>query len=216
MKYLICHDISISHFSTCVPFRWSIFTTTKLLPLVSTTFALLATTPKRPAILGWASSATLCSTGKSNPLLSAASTNALQYRSEITNRCLEMGFGRVPAKVSVLIGLFKKPLLTINTKCQELHYKVEMIHWFRINETLQMYKSKHTISKNCHLCFKLTYFSLLFQHAFCGIFQFVECYRFSDSTVYEIRSKYFSSYDILKKKEKRVIEVIFIATHREK
>lgn len=66
-----------------------------------------------------------------------------------------------------------------------------------------MYKSEHTISKNCQLCFKLTYFSLLFQHAFCGIFQFAECYRFSDSTVYEIRSKYFSSYDILKKKKRK-------------
>lgn len=33
-----------------------------------------------------------------------------------------------------------------------------------------MYKSEHTINKNCPLCFKLTYFSLLFQHAFCGIF----------------------------------------------
>lgn len=77
-----------------------------------------------------------------------------------------------------------------------------------------MYKSEHTINKNCPLCFKLTYFSLLFKHAFCGIFQFAECYRFSDSTVYEIRSKYLSSYDLLKKKT--VIEVIFIATHREK
>lgn len=79
-----------------------------------------------------------------------------------------------------------------------------------------MYKSEHTIKKNCQLCFKLTYFSVLFQHAFCGIFQCAECYRFSDSTVYEIRSKYLSSYDILKKKKKIMIEVIFIATHREK
>lgn len=64
-----------------------------------------------------------------------------------------------------------------------------------------MYKSEHIINKNCPLCFKLTYFSLLFQHAFCGIFQFAECCRFSDSTVYEIRSKYLSSYDLLKKKD---------------
>lgn len=187
-----------------------------MLPLVSTTFALLATTPKRPAILEWASSATLCSTGRSSPLLSGVSMNALQYRLEITNRCTKMGVGCVPAKVSVLIGLFKKTLLTINAKCQKLHFKVEMIHWCRINETLQMYKSEHTINKNCQLCFKLTYFSLFSQHAFCGIFQFAECYRFSDSTVYEIRSKYLSSYDILKKKKKIAIEVIFIATHREK
>lgn len=39
-----------------------------------------------------------------------------------------MGVSCVPAKVSVLIGLFKKPLLTINAKFQKLHFKVEMIH----------------------------------------------------------------------------------------
>lgn len=75
-----------------------------------------------------------------------------------------------------------------------------------------MYKIKHTIKKNSCLCFKLTYFSLLFQHAFCGNFWFAECYRFSDSTVYEIRSKYLSNYDLKKKRKKIVIEHIFIAT----
>ena len=40
-----------------------------------------------------------------------------------------------------------------------------------------MYKIKHTIKKNSCLCFKLTYFSLLFQHAFCGNFWFAECYN---------------------------------------
>lgn len=106
--YLICHSSSISHFCTCMLFRWSIFITTKLLQLESTTFALLATTPKRLAILVWVSSATLCSTGKSSPLLSDVSMNALPYRLEITNRCLKMGFGCVSAKVPVVIGLFKK------------------------------------------------------------------------------------------------------------
>lgn len=197
-------------------FRWSIFITTKLLQLVSTTFALLATTPKRLAIPVWVSSATPCSTGRSSPLLSGVSMNALQYRLEITNRCLKMGFGCVSDKVPVVIGLFTKLLLTINAKYQKLHFKVEMIHWCRINESLQMYKIKHTIKKNCQLCFKLTYFSLLFQHAFCGIFQFAECYRFSDSTVYEIRSKYLSSYDIKKKKKDSDWGYFYSHTHIKK
>lgn len=39
-----------------------------------------------------------------------------------------MAFGSVSAKVPVVIGLFKKLLLTNNAKYQKLHFEVEMIH----------------------------------------------------------------------------------------
>lgn len=133
MIYVICHSTSIFHICNSIIFRWSIFITTRLLQLASTTFALLATTPKRRLILVWASSATLCNTGKSSPLLSDVSMNALQYRSETTNRFLKAGFGCISAKVPVVMGLFKKLLLTVSAKYQKLHRKVEMIQLCKIN-----------------------------------------------------------------------------------